>query len=73
MTDYVPNTVKKALVGKGHADKDQVSLMVRHLLGGINLETSDETDALALAICHAHHGGLKNHAGQSEIGFGVAL
>ena len=53
--DYAPNAVKKALVGKGHADKTQVAMMVRRLLGGVELKTGDETDALALAICHAHH------------------
>ena len=57
VTDYAPNTVKKSLVGRGHAQKDQVSLMVRHLLG-VAIDTGDETDALALAICHAHHGGI---------------
>lgn len=53
--DYAPNTVKKALVGKGHADKAQVAMMVSRLLGGLQLKASDETDALALAICHAHY------------------
>lgn len=53
--DYAPNAVKKAIVGKGHADKTQVSMMVGRLLGGLELKTGDETDALALAICHAHH------------------
>ena len=53
--DYAPNVVKKSLVGKGHADKAQVAMMVGRLLGGLNLKTGDETDALALAICHAHH------------------
>ena len=56
VTDYAPNAVKKAVVGKGHAQKDQVAMMVKHLLGGVSLATGDETDALALAICHAHHG-----------------
>ena len=52
--DYAPNAVKKALVGRGHAEKAQVARLVCHLLGGINLSSGDETDALALAICHAH-------------------
>ncbi len=55
-TDYAPNVVKKTLVGKGHADKSQVAMMVRHLLGGVELQSADAADALALAICHAHHG-----------------
>lgn len=55
VSDYAPNAVKKAVVGRGHADKDQVSMMVSRLLGGIEIKTGDETDALALAICHSHH------------------
>ena len=63
VTDYAPNAVKKAVVGKGHAQKDQVALMVKHLLGGVILKTGDETDALALAICHAHHGATLSRLG----------
>ena len=53
VSDYAPNAVKKAVVGRGHADKGQVSMMVSRLLGGVDLKTGDETDALALAICHS--------------------
>lgn len=63
VTDYAPNAVKKAVVGKGHAQKDQVALMVKHLLGGVSLTAGDETDALALAICHAHHGATLSRLG----------
>ena len=54
LRDYAPNAVKKAVVGKGHADKAQVAMMVARLLNAPTLKTGDETDALALAICHAH-------------------
>lgn len=53
--EYAPNAVKKAVVGVGHADKDQVAHMVRMQLPGITLTGADAADALAIAICHAHH------------------
>ena len=54
VAEYAPNAVKKAVVGVGHADKDQVAHMVRLLLPGVVLTGPDSTDALAIAICHAH-------------------
>lgn len=57
VAEYAPNRVKKALVGKGHADKTQVAHMVSMLLPGVKIGASDASDALALAICHAHHRG----------------
>lgn len=53
--EYAPNAVKKAVVGVGHADKGQVAHMVRHQLPGVALAGPDAADALAIAICHAHH------------------
>jgi crossover junction endodeoxyribonuclease RuvC len=53
--EYAPNAVKKAVVGVGHADKGQIAHMVRHQLPGIALAGPDAADALAVAICHAHH------------------
>ena len=55
--EYAANRIKKALVGAGHADKEQVALMVRHLLPGLGDAPADATDALAAAICHAHAAG----------------
>jgi len=52
---YAPNAVKKAVVGVGHADKAQVQHMVRLQLPGVVLAGPDAADALAVAICHAHH------------------
>ena len=46
--------VKKAVVGTGAADKTQVTAMVTRLLG-IAPKNNDSADALAIAICHAHH------------------
>ena len=53
--EYAPNAVKKAVVGVGHADKAQIAHMVRFQLPGVALAGPDAADALAIAICHAHH------------------
>lgn len=55
VAEYSANVVKKSLVGAGHAGKQQVAMMVRMLLPGAELATPDAADALAVAICHAHH------------------
>lgn len=53
--EYAPNTVKKTVVGVGHADKRQVDHMVRMQLPGCNPAGPDAADALAVALCHAFH------------------
>ena len=53
--EYAPNAVKKAVVGVGHAQKEQVQHMVRIHLPGVQFAGPDAADALAIAICHAHH------------------
>jgi crossover junction endodeoxyribonuclease RuvC len=53
--EYPATVVKKSLVGAGHADKKQIQMMVQTLLPGASLESADAADALAVAICHAHH------------------
>ncbi len=53
--EYGALAVKKAVVGTGGASKDQVAMMVRRLLPGALLRRADASDALAVAICHAHH------------------
>jgi len=55
--EYAPNKVKKTVVGVGHADKTQVAHMVGVQLPGVKLNGPDAADALAIAICHAHHCG----------------
>jgi crossover junction endodeoxyribonuclease RuvC len=55
VAEYAPNVIKKTVVGNGHAEKDQVKHMVRMLLPKADMKTADSTDALAIAICHAHH------------------
>jgi len=55
--EYAPRSVKSAVVGYGAAEKEQVAKMVRLLVKGCNGAMSmDASDALAVAICHAHHG-----------------
>jgi len=53
--EYAPNTVKKAVVGVGHADKRQIDHMVRLQLPGVVIAGPDAADALAIAICHSHY------------------
>lgn len=53
--EYAPNKVKKTVVGVGHADKAQIAHMVKVQLPGVELAGPDAADALAIAICHAHH------------------
>ena len=55
VSEYTPNQVKKTVVGSGHAAKEQVQMMVRTLLPGCVVKSADAADALAVAICHAHH------------------
>ncbi len=55
VTEYGAKSVKKAVVGTGGADKDQVEMMVRRLLPGALIRRADAADALAVAICHAHN------------------
>jgi crossover junction endodeoxyribonuclease RuvC len=53
--EYGAKAVKLAVVGTGGAEKAQVQMMVRRLLPGAAICRSDAADALAVAICHAHH------------------
>ncbi len=55
VAEYGAMEVKRAVVGTGAASKEQVGVMVRHLLPGALLKRADAADALAVAICHAHH------------------
>lgn len=57
VAEYAPNQIKKSVVGAGHAEKAQVKHMVKVLLPRAELNTADSIDALAIAICHAHHRG----------------
>jgi len=52
--EYPARLVKKSVVGTGAADKDQIAAMIGVLLPGTRAK-ADAADALAIAICHAHH------------------
>ncbi|MCF6108790.1 crossover junction endodeoxyribonuclease RuvC [Mesorhizobium muleiense] len=55
VAEYAPNAVKKAVIGVGHGDKKQIHMMVKVLMPKATFDTDDAADALAIAICHAHH------------------
>lgn len=55
VAEYTPNHIKKSVVGSGHAAKQQIHAMVSVLLPGVKIANADAADALAVAICHAHH------------------
>ncbi len=52
--EYEPNKIKKALAAAGHADKEQITKMVRMLLPAANPKTPDEADAIAIALAHSN-------------------
>jgi crossover junction endodeoxyribonuclease RuvC len=52
----------------GHADKRQVDHMVRMQLPGVEIAGPDAADALAVAICHAHHGATAARLAQAVLG-----
>ena len=53
--EFDPTKVKKALVGVGHADKNQVETMIKILLPGCKPKNNDSSDALAMAITRSHY------------------
>jgi crossover junction endodeoxyribonuclease RuvC len=56
VSEYTALQVKQAVVGNGHAAKEQVQDMIKRLLGLAGDPSADAADALACAICHAHGG-----------------
>jgi crossover junction endodeoxyribonuclease RuvC len=55
VAEYAPNAIKKTVIGVGHGDKKQIHMMVKVLMPRASFDTDDAADALAIAICHAHH------------------
>ena len=55
VNEYAPTTIKQAITGTGRASKEQIAAMVKILLPGCNYSSDDESDALAIAICHTHY------------------
>ena len=69
VAEYAANLVKKTVVGVGHADKKQVQMMIRVLLPKSDTKSSaDAADALAVAICHAQHRGMRALVAQMRVG-----
>lgn len=68
VTEYAAKTVKMAVVGTGGAEKAQVQMMVRRLLPGAGIRRADAADALAVAICHAHHRASRQAWGRRTVG-----
>ena len=65
VAEYPPNLIKKTVVGAGHAEKRQIQAMIGFLLPKAKFQSADEADALAIAICHANHRGVKALAAQA--------
>ena len=55
VAEYAPNLVKKTIVGAGHCEKAQIRMMIGVLLPKADPASDDAADALAIAVCHAHH------------------
>ncbi len=55
ISEYAPNHIKKSVAAAGLAGKEQIRAMVGMLLPGARITSTDAADALAVAICHAHH------------------
>jgi crossover junction endodeoxyribonuclease RuvC len=55
VAEYAPNLVKKTIVGAGHGEKAQIRMMIGVLLPKADPRSEDAADALAIAVCHAHH------------------
>jgi crossover junction endodeoxyribonuclease RuvC len=64
--EYAANLIKKSVTGSGHAEKRQVEAMVSKLLPGAAAESADAADALACAICHAHHAATRRRLGAAQ-------
>ena len=68
VSEYSPTLIKKSIVGSGHATKKQVLAMLKILLSDYVFHSADSADALAVAICHAHHRGSANLTAQTPRG-----
>lgn len=57
--EYAANLIKKSVVGSGHAEKAQIQMMIKILLPTASFRGADAADALAIAVCHAHHRAIR--------------
>jgi crossover junction endodeoxyribonuclease RuvC len=67
VVEYSPSEVKQSLVGHGQAEKSQVAKMLQLLLGPQEFVTSDASDGLALAVCHAQTLGSRGAFGAQAV------
>ncbi len=58
LAEYAATLVKKSVTGAGRAEKNQVGIMVKHLMPTAKFDSEDAADALAVAICHSSHASL---------------
>ncbi len=65
--EYSPNQIKKTVVGRGHATKEQVQYMVVTHLGLSSVPQADAADALAIAICHAQTSATLMRFAQNQV------
>ncbi len=63
VASYEPTVVKKAVVGVGRADKDQVAFMIARVLGVSGRLPADASDALAVAVCHLNERRMRRLTG----------
>jgi crossover junction endodeoxyribonuclease RuvC len=61
--EYAASLIKKSVVGTGHAEKGQIQMMVKILMPAADFKGADAADALAIAICHAHHRSIRQLTG----------
>ena len=66
VAEYAPNKIKKAVTGAGHADKQQIKMMVETLLPRCQPSSEHAADALATAICHAHYRSAVSYVERAE-------
>lgn len=57
--EYAPNAIKSSVTGHGHADKEAIDKAMNMMFGKLTFKTSDESDALAIAVCHAFNRNMK--------------
>lgn len=76
--EYSPNSVKATVTGHGHADKEGIQKFLKQYLGLTEFKTHDESDALAIALCHLlNHGKVelnipKTKKSKGKMGNGLA-
>lgn len=68
--EYSPNLIKSVVTGHGHATKESVDKALGLYFGALNFQTNDESDALAIAVCHALERGHRSSVGLKNIGIG---